>query len=53
MRPPLAETIAAARGVDPAEVSPHARSPSKPVSLAEIASIPVTESDEAVVFSRR
>jgi NADPH-dependent 2,4-dienoyl-CoA reductase/sulfur reductase-like enzyme len=50
----LVETIAAARGAGPAEVAPlRARNPVKPVSLAEIAAMPVSAADEAAVLSRR
>ncbi|MCW8085572.1 hypothetical protein OF850_08045 [Roseococcus sp. MDT2-1-1] len=47
----VAEVIAAERGVSPAEVGYYRlRSPVKPVTLAEIASMPREERDEKAVL---
>jgi len=46
----VVETIAAARGVSPAEVGYYRlRSPVKPLTLAELATMPVTEADRKAV----
>src|SRR5262249_32632862 len=46
----VVETLAAARGTTPAEIGPlRIRNPVKPVSLAEIASMPSTDAELAAV----
>ncbi|MDW8313994.1 MAG: NAD(P)/FAD-dependent oxidoreductase [Rhodovarius sp.] len=50
----VVETIAAERGLSPAAIGPlRARNPIKPVTLAEIAAMPVSEADIAAVLGRR